>query len=266
MPYLTMSDEIKLYYENYGNGETIVFCHGLNSSHNANEKFYNEFKEDFNTVVYDQRGHRDSDKSTIHMNVERLGCDLHEIIESLNLENVTVIGHSMGAATIYSYVNQFGCEKLKRIITTDMSPYMRNDGWKGGIAQEKWSDEDFMQDFDHIFDDVVYAAYHIFKYMMNPSPMKISKEDEKNFVKSFADSVDTLTMASFWYSLFRTDQRPAMGKITVPFLYVMPDNPLYSAEATDYIKEHVRDILFLKMIFQAPPMQYGIRGLMKLHR
>lgn len=249
MSYLTMSDGIRLYYENCGKGETIVFCHGLNSSHNANKEFYDEFKENFNTVVYDQRGHGDSDRPTMHMNIKRLGQDLNEIIESLNLEDVTLIGHSMGAATIYSYVNQFGCDRIRRIVASDMSPYMRNDGWSGGIAEGKWSDEDFMQDFDRIFDDVGYAAYYIFKNIMNPTPLNTSEEDDENFIKSFNDSVEPLTMASFWYSLFRTDQRPAMEKITVPFLYLMPDHPLYSTEATDYIKEHVQDIFILENDF-----------------
>ena len=88
------------------------------------------------------------------MNVKRLGMDMNEIIESLGLDNLTVFGHSMGAATIYSYIDQFGCDKLKAVIASDMSPYMRNDGWGGGIAQGKWSDEDFFKDFDRIFDDV----------------------------------------------------------------------------------------------------------------
>lgn len=114
MPYLTMSDGIRIFYENYGEGETLIFCHGLNSSHNANKDFYNEFKKDYNIIIYDQRGHADSDKSTIHMNIQRLGQDLNEIIEALNLDNITLIGHSMGAATIYSYINQFGCDKIKR--------------------------------------------------------------------------------------------------------------------------------------------------------
>ena len=40
--------------------------------------------------------------------------------------------------------------------------------------------------------------------------------------------IDPLTMASLWFSLFRADQRPVMEKITVPFLYVMPETSLYS--------------------------------------
>lgn len=51
-----------------------------------------------------------------HMNVQRLGQDMHDIIEYLDLKDVIAIGHSMGAATIFSYVNQFGCGKLKKIV------------------------------------------------------------------------------------------------------------------------------------------------------
>lgn len=33
MSYLTMKDGVKIYYEDHGKGETILFLHGLNSSH-----------------------------------------------------------------------------------------------------------------------------------------------------------------------------------------------------------------------------------------
>lgn len=105
MSYITVDDGINLYYDDTGDGEVLIFCHGLNSSHTINESFYSEFRDDFRVILYNQRGHGDSDKPTVHMNVERLGKDLHELISKLNLSDVTLIGHSMGAATIYSYVN-----------------------------------------------------------------------------------------------------------------------------------------------------------------
>ncbi len=51
---------------------------------------------------------------------------------------------------------------------------------------------------------------------------------------------DPLTMASLWFSLYRTDQRPAMEKITVPLLYIMPETPLYSMVNVEYIREHIQ--------------------------
>ena len=63
MVFLTTNDDVKLFYENSGEGETLIFTHGLNSSHLANKDFYDIFREDYNVIVYDQRGHGNSSKS-----------------------------------------------------------------------------------------------------------------------------------------------------------------------------------------------------------
>ena len=238
MSYLTVSDGAKIYFEDYGQGEPIIFSHGLNGSHSNFKKIIKEFEDDYRIICYDQRGHGYSDKSTVHMNIKTLAQDLNELINYLDLRLINVFGHSMGGASIYSYINQFGCEKLKKIIISDMSPYMRNNNWKGGIGQGLWSDDDFMDDMNRIFDDVGYANWHITKNLMNPSLADSSNEME--MIEMYRKGSDTLTMASLWFSLFATDQRPSINKITVPLLYIKPDFPLYSMVAIDYLKEHVK--------------------------
>lgn len=244
-----MKDGVKIYYEDHGKGETILFCHGLNSSHLKIKNFIDEFKGNYRTVFYDHRGHESSDKATIHMNIKTLGQDLHELIESLDLHEVTLIGHSMGAATIFSYVNQFGCDRLKRIVVADMSPYMRNTVWEGGIAQGKWTDEDFMQDLERIFDDVGAAGWYITKNMMNPALKSTPAELDDAMIALCGKGINTFTMASLWFSLYRTDQRPAIEKITVPLLYIMPEIPLYSMVTVNYIKDHVKSDFVLEKDF-----------------
>lgn len=213
------------------------------------KKFIDEFKDEYRIVCYDQRGHEASDRSILHMNVKTLGQDMHEIIESLNLQDVIVIGHSMGAATIFSYVNRFGCDKLKKIVAVDMSPYLRNTVWEGGIGQGKWTDEDFLQDMDRIFDNVGMANWHIVKNMINPKLKDTPKEMENTMVTVCGAGCDTYTMASLWYSLFRTDQRPAISKITVLFLYIMPETPLYSMVTVNFYKDNVKSDFVLEKDF-----------------
>ncbi len=249
MSYLAMTDGTKIYYEDYGRGETLLFAHGLNSSHLDIKKFIDEFKGGYRLVCYDQRGHASSDRSAVHLNVKTLGQDLHELIEALELRDVTVIGHSMGAASIFSYAGQFGCERLKRIVAADMSPYMGNTVWDGGIAQGQWTDEDFLRDLDRIFDDIGAAGWYITKNMMNPALASVPPEMEAAMTALCARGFDPLTMAALWYSLFRTDQRPAMEKITVPFLYIMPELPLYSMTAVNYIRDHVKGGFVLEKDF-----------------
>ena len=240
MAYLQMTDGIKLYYEDHGEGETLLIVHGLNSDHLKIKDFIDSFKGEFRVVCYDQRGHNASDHANTHLNVKRLGQDMHELIEALDLKDITLIGHSMGAAAAYSYINQFGCGRLKRLVAADMSPYMRNTVWKGGIGQGKWTDEDFLQDLDRYFEDPGVANWTIVTDLMLPAMKDTPAEMVPTMQILYGMGCDTLTAASLWYSLFRTDQRPAMDKVTVPFLYLMPEYPLYSTVTTDYIKEHVK--------------------------
>lgn len=90
-----MDDGIRLCLDDEGEGEALILAHGLNSNRSNNMDFYDEFRDEYRVITYDQRGHGDSDKSTVHMNIKRLGRDLKCIIESLGLNDVTVIGHSM---------------------------------------------------------------------------------------------------------------------------------------------------------------------------
>ncbi len=249
MPYLTMKDGTKIYFEDHGRGETLLFSHGLNSSHLALKPFIDEFRGEYRLVFYDQRGHESSDRATIHMNVKTLGQDMNELIDALDLYDVTVVGHSMGAATVFSYVDQFGCDRLKRIVAADMSPCLSNADWKGGIGLGKWTNEDFMQDMERIFDDVGLAGWHITKNMMNPALANTPAELESAMIALCGKGFDPLTMGSLWFSLFRTDQRAAMEKITVPFLYVMPETPLYSTVNVDFIRSRVKGDFVLEKDF-----------------
>ena len=121
-----------------------------------------------------------------------------------------------------------------------MSPYLRNHGWKGGIARGTWTDEDYFKDFDNIFDDVGKANWIISKETMNPELKKIPKEFEQTMMNSIKYDIDPFIMVGFWYALFRLDQRDYIKKINVPFLYIMPDFPLYSMETVNFYKDNVK--------------------------
>lgn len=252
MPYLAMQDGTKIYYEEQGRGkkQTVLFVHGLASSHTKIKDFIDQFKDEYHIVCYDHRGHADSDHPTKHMNVKTLAQDLRALITYLDLRDIIIIGHSMGAATIFNYVDQFGCDRLKKIVDVDMTPYMRNTVWEGGIGLGKWTDEDFLQDIELMFDDVGAANWRIVKKMMNPALEKSTSANmEPTMITLSGLGCDPFTQASLWYSLFRTDHRPAISKITVPFLYVMPETPLYSMVAVNFLKEHVKSEFKLEKDF-----------------
>ena len=62
--------------------------------------------------------------------------------------------------------------------------------------------------------------------MMNPALKNTPAKFENAMIALCGKGFDPLTMASLWFSLYRTDQRPAIEKISVPLLYIMPESLL----------------------------------------
>ncbi|DBA80338.1 TPA: hypothetical protein ACH3X2_007283 [Trebouxia sp. C0005] len=54
--------------------------------------------------------------------VARLAADLHDFLQTLNLQEVTVVGTSMGASTIWSYIELFGEDRIARAVFVDQAP------------------------------------------------------------------------------------------------------------------------------------------------
>jgi len=198
--YLTMKDGKKIYYrDNKKQGQTILFCHGLKSSNSKVQAFINEFKDDdYRMICFDQRDCDNSDQAILDMNSKNLGQDVNDIIEKLKLRDVIIMGYSTGTASIISYVNQFECEQLKKIVMIDMCPYIGNTAWESNLTQVKSMNDNSIDDINKIFDN---------------------------------------------------DQRSAFQKISVPFLYIMPEISNYSKAAMNYIKDNVKNEFVLEDSF-----------------
>ena len=54
MPYLTMQDETKIYYEERGKGQPIVFLHGLNAPHLVNREFVKQFTDEYRCITFEK--------------------------------------------------------------------------------------------------------------------------------------------------------------------------------------------------------------------
>ena len=57
-------------------------------------------------VLYDQRGHGASTSGERSLSVQVLGDDLRAVLESVDVRDAVLVGHSMGGMTVQSYVNE----------------------------------------------------------------------------------------------------------------------------------------------------------------
>lgn len=115
----------------------IVFTHGWTCNHGFFKKQVSKLTEKYKVITYDLRGHGDSERPENGLTMGRLAKDLKNLIDYLQLKNVTVAGWSMGTTIILEYVRQFGCENLSNICFIDMTPKVVADfQWKMGLFGE----------------------------------------------------------------------------------------------------------------------------------
>lgn len=95
MPLLRV-DDVELYYEMEGEGEPVVFIHGLGSSARDWEYQVPFFSRDYRVVTLDVRGHGRSDKPPGPYSISLFASDVAGLIEGLDLAPAHVVGISMG--------------------------------------------------------------------------------------------------------------------------------------------------------------------------
>ena len=88
--------DIDLYYEIIGNGEAIVFIHGLGSSVRDWEYQIDYFSKRYQVVVFDVRGHGRSDKPSGPYSIPLFARDTAEMIKALEIVPTHVVGISLG--------------------------------------------------------------------------------------------------------------------------------------------------------------------------
>jgi pimeloyl-ACP methyl ester carboxylesterase len=95
MPKIHVGD-INLYYEIIGQGEPVLFIHGLGSSTRDWELQVEPFSKAYQVIVYDVRGHGVSDKPSGPYSIPLFAKDAIELIKSLEIAPVHIVGISMG--------------------------------------------------------------------------------------------------------------------------------------------------------------------------
>ena len=97
------TENISTYYEISGEGETLVFIHGLGSS-SADWSFQTEFfSEHFQVLAYDVRGHGQSEKAKGPYSVPLFAKDLASLLGQLDIKNAHIVGLSMGGWIAFQF-------------------------------------------------------------------------------------------------------------------------------------------------------------------
>ena len=109
---------MKLNFKQFGKGKALVILHGLFGSSDNWQTHGKKLAEYFDVYLIDQRNHGESDWSD-EFSYDLMADDLHELIIENNLNEIILMGHSMGGKTAMRYAQKHP-EMIEKLIIVDM--------------------------------------------------------------------------------------------------------------------------------------------------
>lgn len=103
MPLFKLEDG-EIYYEVKGDSERwLSFIHGAYASHKWWKFQVDEFSKDYKVLTLDLRGHGNSSPLSSKISLEKLTEDLHKLHKHLGIEEIVLIGWSLGGMVAMKY-------------------------------------------------------------------------------------------------------------------------------------------------------------------
>lgn len=113
---------MQLYYRTLGeSGRPLLILHGLFGSSDNWLTISKEFAKGYKVYILDQRNHGQSPHSPEH-SYAAMAADLKEFIETHQLENPAIIGHSMGGKAVIKFATTYPEVPVYKIVVVDISP------------------------------------------------------------------------------------------------------------------------------------------------
>ena len=106
---------MKLHYKKFGQGQPLLILHGLFGSADNWQTLAKKFSEYYTVYLIDQRNHGHSPHEE-NINYDLMADDLNELIENENLNDITLLGHSMGGKTVMRFSQKYPSSISKLII------------------------------------------------------------------------------------------------------------------------------------------------------
>ncbi len=162
-------DGAELHYVDVGSGQAMVYVCGFGSTIESQAPFISAMAEVGRIIVFDQRAFGMTPAAG-EMGIAPSARDVRALLEHLDLRDVVLYGYSMGAAVTFSYVEQFGTDRLSRVILGDMSPKLINeDGWTLGLYQGAYTRSMYEEDLALLRTDYKRFALRVAEGLLFPN-------------------------------------------------------------------------------------------------
>jgi non-heme chloroperoxidase len=117
MSTLTAKDGTTIYYKDWGKGPVVTFSHGwpLNSDAWDSQMLFLA-QHGFRVVAHDRRGHGRSSQTSIGNDMNGYADDLAAVLETLDLKDAILVGHSTGGGEVVRYIGRHGTSRVAGVV------------------------------------------------------------------------------------------------------------------------------------------------------
>ena len=123
MGYVTTKDGTQIFYKDWGIGSPVVFSHGwpLNADVWDPQLLFMA-SNGFRAVAHDRRGHGRSSQPWDGNTMDDYADDLAAVIDTLDLRDVVLVGHSTGGGEVVRYVARHGTDRVSKLVLVGAIP------------------------------------------------------------------------------------------------------------------------------------------------
>jgi len=207
-------NENLLYIRDEGAGRPLVLIHGWSCPGQFFQGQIEALKSAARCIVPDLPGHGKT-AGRLPLSIASSADAVYAALVERELEDVVLVGWSMGALVSYALIERYGADRISRFVAIDMSPKVLNTSdWSNGTLNGLNADLN-----RHVLEAMVAdwpklpgrIARRLFADGVDPAPGLLA------YARKEIAAADPEMLRPMWASLTAQDFRPLLKDFPVPF-------------------------------------------------
>jgi len=222
MATIKAKDGTQIYYKDWGAGKPILFSHGWPLDADMWDSQLNYLAErGYRAIAFDRRGFGRSDQPWTGYDYDTFASDINDLITTLDLRDVTLVGFSMGGGDVSRYIGTYGTDRVAGLaLLGAVTPiFGKSDSYPQGVDQSVFDGirDGLRKDRAQFISDFATPFYGT-NAGQTVSQGALTQTLNIALLASLKGTIDCVT------AFGETDFRADMAKVDVPTLVIHGSN------------------------------------------